>query len=102
MLRRFVETGRASVQDFSQRHALEAIAVEPGMRVLDMCAAPGGKSAALADQGALVVACDSNWSRLRKVKHVFTDRVQFPLVVMDGATPAVQPGSFDAVLVDAP
>jgi 16S rRNA (cytosine967-C5)-methyltransferase len=92
----------AAVQDFSQGQAVAALAARPGEVILDMCSAPGGKSAALADMGARVVACDSNLLRLAKVGNLFTEATEFPRVVMDGTRPAFAPESFDAVLVDAP
>lgn len=62
--------GRAWVQDRTARRAADLLATRPGESILDLCAAPGGKSIALAvameDQGR-VVACDVNPRRLRAI-----------------------------------
>ena len=82
--------------------------VRPGMRVLDLCAAPGGKSsqlaAALGGQGLLVSneydpgraeALKSNLERMGAANAVVTNAAPAALA-------AALPGFFDRVLVDAP
>ncbi len=63
-------TGQVSVQDASAQLAAPLLDVQPGMRVLDACAAPGGKTAHLIEltQGIRLTALDSSGSRLLKVK----------------------------------
>ena len=75
----------------------------PGGRVLDLCAAPGGKATALAAAGASVVAADLRPARLGLVAQN-ADRLghAVALVAGGGRTPPFRPGSFDRVLVDAP
>lgn len=90
-----VAAGHAVVQDFSQGKVAELAAVYAGERVLDLCAAPGGKSLALHDAGAHVVAADRNRQRLNQVPAMLTR------VVMDGTAPALAAG-WDVVIVDAP
>jgi 16S rRNA (cytosine967-C5)-methyltransferase len=62
--------GGAWVQDATARASADLLGVQPGERVLDLCAAPGGKSVALAvamqDRGE-IVACDSSARRLRSL-----------------------------------
>jgi 16S rRNA (cytosine967-C5)-methyltransferase len=73
-----------------------------GMRVADLCAAPGGKTAQLALAGASVVAVDSSKTRVSRLRENL-DRLglQAETIVADAAT--WQPGeAFDAVLLDAP
>ena len=50
------------VQDSSQIHAVQMLGDIEGKSVLDMCAAPGGKTAQLIDAGAVVTAIDSSRS----------------------------------------
>ncbi len=72
-------------------------------RVLDVCAAPGGKATAMATAGARVIAADQRLGRARLVQeNAATLDLDLPVVVADGAPPPFRPGSFDAVLLDAP
>ena len=92
------------VQDRSSQLVAEAVPMEAGMRVLDLCAAPGGKATALAARGATVVAADV---RPRRAGLVVANRDRLGadtvvVVVADGRRPPFRPASFDAVLVDAP
>ena len=75
-------------------------------RVIDFCAAPGGKAVLIADQAGppgLLVAADASRARLRRLcanaARLGIDRLR-PLV-MDGTRPALR-GRFDRILVDAP
>ncbi len=78
-----------------------------GTRVLDLCAAPGGKAAAMASAvspGGLVVALERHTSRARALQENLRDRLRLPGVAVvcgDGLAPPLR-GTFDAVLVDAP
>ncbi len=74
-------------------------------RVLDVCAAPGGKATGLARPATgLVVAADISPARAAtmagNVARLGTTQVT--TVVADGLAPPFRPGSFDLVLVDAP
>lgn len=93
------------VQDQGSQQVAAAIPVERGDRVLDVCAAPGGKATALAGRGARVLAADQRQGRLRLVR----DNVgalglgaQVDVVGADGTAPPWRAQSFDHVLVDAP
>ncbi len=74
----------------------------PGARVLDMCAAPGGKTLQLASAGLSVVALDLDAERLARVAENL-ERVGLSarLAVADAGA-WTEEGDFDAVLVDAP
>jgi 16S rRNA (cytosine967-C5)-methyltransferase len=80
-----------------------ATCAAPGDRILDVCAAPGGKATAIAAGGATVVAADHRWSRVGLVRSN-AERLgaRLPLVVADGTAPPFAAGSFDGVLLDAP
>lgn len=76
-----------------------------GARVLDACAAPGGKTTHLAQLGATVVAADVRPGRVRLVADL-ADRLgladQVSLVAADGTRPVWRAAAFDAVLLDVP
>lgn len=73
-----------------------------GLRVLDLCAAPGGKTAALAARGADVVALDRSSQRMKRVEENLARlKLAAELVVADGSE-WPKGRSFDAILVDAP
>ncbi|MEO6446880.1 MAG: 16S rRNA (cytosine(967)-C(5))-methyltransferase RsmB [Gemmatimonadaceae bacterium] len=70
--------------------------------VIDLCAAPGGKSFELSRRAALVVACDRSPTRLARMRQNVTrlDSRNVVLVATDARESALSPA--DAVLVDAP
>jgi 16S rRNA (cytosine967-C5)-methyltransferase len=100
--------GWFSVQDESAMLTASALSPAPGSRVLDLCAAPGGKTTHLAelmqDQGE-VLACDVDERRLQTVRELAA-RLGLTCIrtrCIDTARPASVPaGPFDAVLVDVP
>lgn len=73
-----------------------------GMRVADLCAAPGGKTAQLAASGAIVTAVDQSASRLVRLKENLV-RLDLTAELVEADASTWQPGrQFDAVLIDAP
>lgn len=72
-----------------------------GLRVADLCAAPGGKTAQLANAGAKVIAVDRSAQRLKRLKQNL-ERLQLEaeIVCADAATWSTEP--LDAILLDAP
>lgn len=73
-----------------------------GLRVADLCAAPGGKTAELAAGGAHVTAVDHSTSRLRRLKENL-DRLRLEAgIVQAGAAEWTPSELFDAALLDAP
>ncbi|MFP5320725.1 MAG: transcription antitermination factor NusB [Acidimicrobiia bacterium] len=91
------------VQDLASQQVVAAVEASAGLRVLDACAAPGGKATGLAAAGARVVAADAAAGRARLVV-ANAERLghAVPVVVADAASSPYRPGSFDRVLVDAP
>ena len=94
------------IQDEGSQLVAAAVDAQPGDRVLDMCAAPGGKATALVSAGAMVVAADLRPSRLRLLA-TNRDRLDISstdmhIVGADGTCAPFRPGSFDRVLLDAP
>lgn len=92
-------------QDRASQWVVELIGAEPGERILDLCAAPGGKATALAAVGAEVVAADVGAARVGLVVENAArtgSSARVHAVVADGTRPPFRPGSFDRVLVDAP
>jgi 16S rRNA (cytosine967-C5)-methyltransferase len=100
------DQGWFAVQDESAMRVTSALAPEPGGRVLDLCAAPGGKTTHLAelmgDRGQ-VVACDVDDRRLRTLTEL-CQRLGVTIVEAQrlGDEDEPQAGPFDAVLVDVP
>lgn len=106
-LPRFAE-GWVSVQDSAAQLATKLLDVQPGQRVLDVCAAPGGKTAHILEQQPDVselVTIDIDENRMRRViDNLARLALQATLIVGD----ATKPGDwwdgkpFDRVLLDAP
>ena len=99
--------GRVSVQDASAQWVVEALAAQPGQRVLDACAAPGGKTAALAERVAdlQLIAMDFAGARMARLHDTLARcRVAAQVLLADAAQPSTwwdgQP--FDRILIDAP
>jgi len=102
------QAGKFYVQDAAARLAVLAAGVEPGMAVLDACAAPGGKSFAAAlqlDGRGSVLACELHPGRRDRIREGAA-RLGFSCIrarVMDAKVfaPALE-GRFDLVIADVP
>ena len=90
------------VQDAAAAIAVKLLGVKPGERVLDLCAAPGGKTLQLAAMGANVTALDISGPRMMRVaENLSRTGLRAKLVTADAL--AWQPETrFDAILLDAP
>jgi 16S rRNA (cytosine967-C5)-methyltransferase len=102
-----VAEGRATPQDEASQAVVAAVGAQPGERVLEVGAAPGGKSTGLAeamDDRGLVVALDARPGRLGLVSRAVA-RIGLGSVAQlaaDGRRPPLRDATFDRVLVDAP
>jgi len=108
LLRELSEAGAIYLQDEASQLVTHELDLKPGERVLDLCAAPGGKTTLIADRSgdsAFIVAADRSGIRmatlvntmklheLKSIKPVILDALEsLPFAA----------GSFDKVLVDAP
>jgi 16S rRNA (cytosine967-C5)-methyltransferase len=88
-------TGR--VQDIGSQSIVPLLDLHPGQSFLDLCAAPGNKTAQAIESGVEAVACDIHWHRLRQL-----DKLACRRVVLDGTHPLPFRDQFDRILVDAP
>ncbi|MFY8087711.1 MAG: 16S rRNA (cytosine(967)-C(5))-methyltransferase RsmB, partial [Rubrivivax sp.] len=103
-------TGQASVQDEAAQLAAPLLLAErdwaPGDRVLDACAAPGGKTAHLLERAdAQVVALDVDAQRARRITDTLQRlRLKAQVITADAAHPETwwDGHPFDAILLDAP
>lgn len=98
--------GYFSVQDGAAQQAVELIELEPGQRVLDACAAPGGKTAHMLERADIdVAALDVDATRLQRV-NANLQRLHLSASVRQGD--ALNAASwwngrrFDRILLDAP
>ncbi|HEY4373496.1 MAG TPA: 16S rRNA (cytosine(967)-C(5))-methyltransferase RsmB [Burkholderiales bacterium] len=98
--------GRVSVQDLGAQAAAHLLDVQNGMRVLDACAAPGGKTAHILELADCdVLALDRDAGRLNSVDE---NLARLGLAARSAAADAADPDAwwdgtpFDRVLLDAP
>ena len=90
------------VQDAAASLPVHLLKPKPTMRIADLCAAPGGKTAQLALAGASVVAVDISKTRLKMLEaNLARLGLAAETVHADAATWAPEE-KFDAVLLDAP
>ena len=100
--------GLVSVQDLGAQCAVYPLDLRPGLRILDACAAPGGKTGLIAEREpdvAALVAVDVDPKRLAKVgENAARGGFRAQLIAADAADPAAwwDATPFDRVLLDAP
>jgi 16S rRNA (cytosine967-C5)-methyltransferase len=99
--------GALSLQDEAESAVVMILDPKSGERVLDLCAAPGGKTSQIAERvapGGGVVAVERHASRARALRENIVHRLRLPgvsVVCGDGRNPPLG-APFDRVLVDAP
>ena len=88
------------VQDAAAALPVQVLAPREGEAVLELCAAPGGKTMQLAAAGAKVRAVDSNKNRMERVReNLKRTKLEAELVVGEALE---ESGQWDAILLDAP
>ncbi len=99
--------GHWCVQDEAAMSASILLNPQPGEQILDLCAAPGGKTTHLAELSrdqAIITACDVATGRLRRIEEnaqrLRLSSIRTHLMGKDGNS--MPDGPFDAVLVDVP
>lgn len=104
-----LRNGNIYVADPSTRYCVALLAPQPGEKVLDACAAPGGKSAAMiaATRGKIqLLATDAEEHRLPQLRENLSraggENVTVALHDWSAPCPEKWQGQFDAVLLDVP
>jgi 16S rRNA (cytosine967-C5)-methyltransferase len=106
LLRELSAAGEIYLQDEASQLVAQIVDAKPGERVLDLCAAPGGKTTQIADRsGAFIVAADLSSTRMHTI--IATMRLHqlesiSPMLLDATEQLPFAPRSFDKVLVDAP
>ena len=101
------EAGEVSVQDAAAQLAARFLQLRPGLRVLDACAAPGGKTAHMLEScdGLSVVALDRDAERLASLRANLA-RLGLGAEILEGDARAPESWwdgrPFDRILLDAP
>ncbi|WP_417320881.1 16S rRNA (cytosine(967)-C(5))-methyltransferase RsmB [Emcibacter sp.] len=96
------EEGHWWVQDLAARLPAELLGAREGARVLDLCAAPGGKTAQSAAKGCKVTAVDISDKRLRRLRENMTRLSLDVDVVVSDAAEYRPEELFPYILLDAP
>jgi len=95
-------TGDWWVQDAAASLAARLLDAQTGETVLDLCAAPGGKTLQLAATGAQVTALDISSPRLARLRENLARTGLAAEIIATDALHWQPPALFDAVLLDAP
>ena len=93
----YVNPATGRIQDIGSQSIIPLLRLEPGHTFLDLCAAPGNKTAQALAAGARPIACDIHLHRLAPLKALGID-----LVVLDGTLPLPFRRRFHRILIDAP
>jgi 16S rRNA (cytosine967-C5)-methyltransferase len=92
---KFTRGGRT--QDIASQSIVPLLCLQAGQSFLDLCAAPGNKTAQALESGVRAVACDVHFHRIKELKDLDAN-----LLVVDGTKPLPFIRKFDRILVDAP
>ncbi len=89
--------GEFRIQDIGSQSVVPLLDLAPGQRFLDLCAAPGNKTAQALESGVHAVACDFHAKRVGMLRTLGVDAVH-----LDGTRALPFRAAFDRILVDAP
>ena len=90
-------SGNFRFQDIGSQAVVPLLDLAPGQRFLDLCAAPGNKTAQALETPLRAIACDFHVSRARLLSPL-----AIPVVTLDATKPLPFTEKFDRILVDAP
>jgi 16S rRNA (cytosine967-C5)-methyltransferase len=93
----YVHIGTGRTQDIGSQSIVPLMRLVAGQSFLDLCAAPGNKTAQALQLGVHAIACDLHFHRIAQLKSLTPN-----LVVLDGTRPLPFRRAFDRILVDAP
>ncbi len=99
------QQGLFSVQDVSAGLACELLAPQPGDRIIDLCAAPGGKATFLAELSqdkAKIIAVDVNLSRLNLVRQNVKRLALTSVQLIQADSTQFNGRTVDKIILDAP
>lgn len=102
------EAGLYYIQEPSAMSVVPFLMAKPGERILDLCAAPGGKSTQIADEmgGEGILICNEIHPQRAKILSENIERMGVLNAIVTNETPTrlaeMFPGYFDKILVDAP
>jgi 16S rRNA (cytosine967-C5)-methyltransferase len=91
------DTAGLRIQDIGSQSIVPLLDLRPGLTFLDLCSAPGNKTAQAMEAGVTAVACDLH---LHRLQHSVASGC--PRVVLDARCPLPFRQQFDRILVDAP
>lgn len=86
----------ARIQDIGSQSIVPLLDLSQGMTLLDLCSAPGNKTAQALETKVRAVACDLHLSRIQAMP------VECPTVVLDATQPLPFDRRFDRILADVP
>ena len=85
------------IQDVSSQAIVPLLDLQSGQTFLDLCCAPGNKTAQAVEADLRAIAADVSAARLQQVR-----RLGIPLLALDATQPLPFRRKFDRILVDAP
>jgi 16S rRNA (cytosine967-C5)-methyltransferase len=97
--------GSFYIQDPSTLHAVRELDPQPGETILDLCAAPGGKTtfiAQLMNNEGEIIACDISEERLKLIQENCARLGVMCVETVFSSALDLRPSTFDLILVDAP